>query len=227
MSEAGALRGLLLRVMGVWVMSAGLLWPVRGVLVDMLRLPLTWFGTPEIAWLAVGFSEVFVLDIKLVLGVAVAVAAPYALFEIYRFMAPGLYAAERRVARRVVVVAPLISLVGAAMAWAFLAPSAAVFLLGFGHKGLTVMPRLADYLGLVLGMGVGAVLLLHAPLVALMLVQAGFVRVATLQRGRKWVVLCVLVVAAFVTPPDPLSMLLLAVPVLLWWEICLFLGRRA
>lgn len=179
-----------------------------------------------------GLQEAFVTHLKLSLFVAVFVAMPLILNQVWKFLVPGLYHHERRVMRPFLWCTPVLFTGGAALAFYGVFPLAWEFFVGFESIGGTVggMPveleaRVSEYLSLVLQLIMVFGLSFELPLVVLLLARAGMVDVAGLRAFRKHMVIIVFGVAALVTPPDLVSQLALGLPVLGLYELSILIVR--
>jgi sec-independent protein translocase protein TatC len=223
LSHALSLRVVLMRVAGMWIALGALLWMGKERLLDAVMAPV---GDLSAAWVMTGLTGMFATYFKLVMLAAFLAVLPYALFELYRFIRPGLYRHEKRYALPFFVVLPGLTLFAVWVSLFYVAPLAAGFFLGFGHDGVQVMPLLSDYFDIVFSLALATLAVLLMPLGALLMVWWRWVTPAQIAAQRRWVLLLVLIVCAVLTPPDPFSMLVLAVPAYLWFEAVLLFARR-
>ena len=179
-----------------------------------------------------GLQEAFVTHLKLSLFVAVFVAMPLILNQVWKFLVPGLYQHERRAMRPFLWCTPVLFTAGAALAFYGVFPLAWEFFVGFESSGNTVggMPveleaRVSEYLSLVLQLIMVFGLSFELPLVVLLLARAGMVDLEGLRMFRKHMVVIVFGAAALVTPPDLVSQLALGIPVLGLYEISILIVR--
>ncbi len=162
--------------------------------------------------------EIFFTKVKLALLGAVALSFPVLAQQIYAFVAPGLYKRERRAFLPFLIASPLLFVAGAAMVYFMIMP----FLLWFslsqqivGVKGISIqlLPKISEYLDQVLSLLLAFGLGFQLPVILALLGMAGMVNSKMLMGGWRFAVAGVVVVAAFITPPDPISQILLSVPV--------------
>jgi sec-independent protein translocase protein TatC len=173
--------------------------------------------------------EAFFAQVKVAFFSAIMLSFPIVANQIWRFVAPGLYAKEKRALRPFLVLTPVLFLSGAAMAYYVAMPLALHFLLGKEFQGdiggiqQEALPAIGNYLGFVtkflFGFGVAFLL----PVLLMLLERAGIVTRSQLSKGRRYAVVAVFAVAAVLAPPDLLSMLLLAVPLVLLYEFALIM----
>lgn len=160
--------------------------------------------------------------------VAIAVSMPIILFQVWRYIAPGLTRAERRWIVAFVPGATVSFIAGIAFAYFALMPAALTFLLGFGDDDIKVVPTVASYIDFVtrLLLAVGGIF--QMPLVMFILTKAGVIDPSRFGSWRRYVVVLAFIVGAIVTPtPDPFNQLLVAVPVMLLFEFGALLARFA
>lgn len=166
--------------------------------------------------------EAFFVDLKVALFAAFMLAFPFIANQIWAFVAPGLYAKEKRAFLPFLLATPVLFLSGAALAYYVVMPTAFAWMLGFqGDRGgikMEALPAVGDYLGLVMQFifAFGASFLL--PVLLLLLNRAGIVSRAQLSAGRRYVIVGITVLSAVLTPPDVGSQVMLAVPLMLLFE---------
>lgn len=171
--------------------------------------------------------EYFFAQLKLAVFAGLFVAFPYLAFQVYAFVAPGLYKSERGAFWPYLVMAPVLFALGAAFVYFLMLPMLARFTVSMEHveaAGTTIrmMPRVGDYLALVMALMLAFGLSFQLPLVLTLLGRIGVVSSSMLSKGRKYAIVGILAFAAIFTPPDPMSQMLLAVPVYLLYEISIF-----
>lgn len=173
--------------------------------------------------------EAFFVEVKVALFAAFMIAFPVIATQLWRFIAPGLYAKEKRAALPFLLATPVLFVSGAAAAYYGAIPVALKFLLGFqgdvGGVQQEALPAVGNYLDFVmhfmLAFGIAALL----PILIMLLERAGIVTLEQLSSARRYMIVASFGVAAVATPPDIVSMLLLAVPLVLLYEISLIAIR--
>lgn len=173
--------------------------------------------------------EAFFVEIKVAFFSAMMLAFPVIATQIWRFVAPGLYANEKKAFLPFLLMTPVLFTAGAAMAYYVAMPVALKFLLGFsgdvGGIQQEALPGVGNYLGFVMKFlfGFGVAFLL--PVLLMLLERAGIVTLAQLKAGRRYAVVGIAAVSAVLTPPDILSQILLLVPMYLLYELAIIAIR--
>jgi sec-independent protein translocase protein TatC len=175
--------------------------------------------------IAVDVASPFFAPMKLTLFVALLVAVPFMLYQAWAFVAPGLYRHEKRLALPLLIAAVLLFYVGIAFAYVVLLPAMFAFLTATVPEGVTMMPDINAYLSFVLVMGLAAGLAFEMPIAVLVALMLGWVTPAQLSEWRGYVIVVIAILAALLTPPDGLSMVLLMIPMWLLYEAGLLVGR--
>ena len=185
----------------------------------------TWLAHPMLAKLPQGGQMIatdvttpFFVPLKVAMMAAFVIALPHILFQLWRFVAPGLYAHEKRLVLPLVVASTLLFLCGMAFAYYAVFPVVFGFITAAAPTGVAVMTDIDKYLSFVLGMFLAFGLTFEVPVAVVLLVRMGVVSVAKLRETRPYVIVGAFVVAAVVTPPDVVSQFMLAVPLWLLYE---------
>lgn len=168
---------------------------------------------------------VFLVPLKVTALVAVMIAMPYLLYQMWAFVAPGLYAHEKRLVLPLVFSSSLLFLAGMAFAYFVVFPLAFKVLASFAPDGVAWMTDIDKYFSFVLGMFVVFGVTFEIPVAVILLVRMGVVSVEQLIEARPYVIVGAFVVAAVLTPPDVVSQLLLAFPLWLLYELGIVAAR--
>ena len=226
------LRGRVMRAVAVWMLATGLCYFFAADIYQFLLQPLAdAFGDSAHKLIATNLTETFVTYIKLAVYGGFFVAFPYIAAEVYLFVAPGLFKHERRVLAPYLVLAPILFFTGASLAYYFVMPKAWAFFLSFeiprgeGAVPLVVEAKVSEYLGLVMHIVLAFGLAFQLPILLTLLIRVNLLTTQTLARGRRYAVVILLTVAAFITPPDILSQVLLFIPLYALYEISIVVGR--
>jgi len=168
---------------------------------------------------AIDVASPFMTPVKLVFFVALFLAMPVVLYQAWRFVAPGLYRHEKRVALPLLVSSVVMFYLGCAAAYYVVLPKVFTFLLGVTPQGVAMMTDIGHYLDFVITMFFAFGLCFEVPVVVVILAWLGWVNVEQLTRQRPYAILGAFIVAAIVAPPDVMSMLMLAIPMCLLYEL--------
>jgi len=175
-------------------------------------------------------QEYFFTQLKIGLFGAIFLAFPVIASQIYMFVAPGLYKNERRSFIPYLVATPILFVMGAMLVYFFVMPFAMTFFLGMEQTGegvadIKLTAKVSEYLGLVMTLILAFGICFQLPVVLTLLARAGLTSSEGLKKKRKYAVVAVFAVAAFMTPPDPVSQIGLAIPTLLLYELSIFSVR--
>ncbi len=193
-------------------------WPGLGEIYDLLALPMMRTLPQGTHMIATGVVTPFLVPLKVGMMAAFLVALPYVLYQVWAFIAPGLYTHEKRLALPLVFGSTLLFLSGIAYCYFVVFNWVFRFIIQFAPKSITPAPDIEAYLSFVLTMFVAFGLTFEIPLIEVVLVRTGVLTVAKLKDMRPYVIVGAFVVAAVVTPPDVISQLLLAIPMCLLYE---------
>lgn len=187
-------------------------------------------GMREVRLIYTAPQEFFFTKLTLALFGAVFLAFPVIASQIYAFVAPGLYKKERYAFLPYLIATPIFFVIGAAVMFYGVLPLALRFFLsmeGGGGESATIemLPRVSEYLGLIMTLVLAFGVCFQLPVVLTLLARIELINSDQLKTWRKYAVVAVLIVAAFLTPPDPISQLGLALPMLLLYELSIFSVR--
>ena len=173
--------------------------------------------------------EVFFVELKVGIFAGFFVSFPIIANQLWAFIAPGLYAREKKAFLPFLIATPVLFIAGASLAYFVVMPTAFKWFLGFGGEagGLQIeaLPSAGDYLGLVMQFILAFGISFLLPVLLLLLNRAGIVSRAQLAGARRYVIVGIAIVAAIVTPPDPGSQIILAIPLLMLFEGSLLIMR--
>ncbi len=200
-------------------------WPGLATIYDLLALPMMRTLPEGTHMIATGVITPFLVPLKVGLMAAFLVALPYVLYQVWAFIAPGLYTHEKRFALPLVFGSTLLFLARVAYCYFVVFSWVFRFIIQFAPKSITPAPDIEAYLSFVLTMFVAFGVTFEIPLVEVVLVRTGMVTIAKLKDIRSYVIVGAFVVAAVVTPPDVVSQLLLAIPMCLLYEFGILLAQ--
>jgi len=219
------LRDRLLRaIIAVLVLTIALI-PWAKEIYALLAQPLLSALPSGATMIATDVTGTFLVPLKVTLMSGFLIALPYVLYQMWAFVAPGLYQHEKRLAVPVIVSSFAFFLVGMSFAYFVVFPVAFGFFVGYTPPGVQMMTDIDKYLSFVLTMFLAFGLTFETPVVVVVLVRMGVVSLEKLKAARAYVIVGAFVVGAIFTPPDVISQLLLAVPLWLLYEVGLLLAR--
>jgi sec-independent protein translocase protein TatC len=221
------LRDRLLRSLVAIAVVAILLsiWPGIGGVYDLLARPMMQSLPEGVSMIATGVISPILVPLKVTLLAAFMIALPYVLYQVWAFVAPGLYAHEKRIALPLVIGSSVLFLMG--VAYCYFVVFGMVFhaIHSLAPQAITPAPDIEAYLNFVITMFLAFGITFEIPLAQVVLVRSGAVTVEKLTEIRPYVIVGAFVIAAVVTPPDVLSQLLLAIPMCLLYEVGILVSR--
>lgn len=167
----------------------------------------------------------FLVPLKLAFMASIFFAMPYILYQVWAFVAPGLYRHEKRFAVPLVVSSIVLFYSGIGFAYFVVYPLMFEFLASSGPEGVAFTPEIAEYLNFVLLLFFAFGIAFEVPVATVLLAATGLVRVETMTKNRGYVILGIFIIAAFLTPADAISQTLMAVPMWLLYEAGVILSR--
>lgn len=211
------------RLTGVLVCVAvvfGVAYFFKAELFEFLAAPLL-ASSPNLVFTAV--PELFFTYLKLSFLTGVFVAFPFFLIQLWRFIAPGLYDNEARGILPFLVMTPLLFYAGGAFMHSVVMPLAVNFFFSFQTESISALPSVQKYFTFYIKMVFAFGIAFNLPILVLLLAVSGAVSPDSLRAARRYVVLAIVVAAAVLTPPDPISQMLLAAPMYLLYEVAILM----
>lgn len=194
-------------------------------ILDILTRPAKSLGVPIVNMRVVGM---FLVKLHIALAGGLVLALPVALYQLWRFVSPGLLRHERRYAVGIACASTCGFLAGASIAYFFVFPGAIRFLYSMSADYVTNYYSINDYIGFLLRLLLAFGAVFQLPVVAWFLARLGLVTPAFLRKNRKYAVVIVFILAAILTPgPDPLSQMMMAVPLMILYEISILVAKTA
>lgn len=201
------------------------IWPGIGGVYDLLAWPMMQSLPEGTKMIATGVISPILVPLKVTVLAAFMIALPYVLYQAWAFIAPGLYAHEKRIAVPLVTGGTGLFLLG--VAYCYFVVFGMIFhaIHSFAPQAITPAPDIEAYLNFVITMFLAFGITFEIPLIQLVLVRSGAVTVEKLKEIRSYVIVGAFVIAAVVTPPDVLSQLLLAIPMCVLYEVGILAAR--
>jgi sec-independent protein translocase protein TatC len=207
--------------------------PLFNLLVLPFKWAVSWAGLSHrnVELIYTAPQEFFFTQIKVAMFGAMVIAFPVIASQIYKFVAPGLYRNERAAFLPFLIASPVLFLIGGALVYFFFTPMVMWFFLameqggGEGEVAIQLLPKVSEYLSLIMSLVFAFGLVFQLPVITTLLARVGFLSSQTLAEKRKYAIVIAFVVAAVLTPPDPVSQIGLALPAILLYEISIYAAR--
>lgn len=225
LSHLVELRDRILRILLAIVLVLAALLPFANDIYTLLARPLLRHLPEGATMIATEVASPFLIPFKLVLVLAIVIAIPVVLYQVWAFVAPGLYQNERRIALPLLVTSTLLFYAGMAFAYFVVFPLVFAFFTSTAPEGVTVMTDIGKYLDFVLMMFLAFGVAFEVPIATLLIIWAGISTPEALAAKRPYVIVGAFVTGMLLTPPDAISQTLLAVPMWVLFELGLVLAR--
>ena len=221
------LRDRLIRASLAVLVGFGILcvFPGPSHLYDLLAQPLVAHLPVGAKLIATNVISPFLVPMKITLMAGFMLALPVVLYQVWAFVAPGLYSHEKRLVLPLVVSSTLLFFVGVGFCYFFVFGRVFTFIQQFAPKSITAAPDIEAYLGFVMNMFIAFGAAFEVPVIVVVLVRMGLVTVEKLREWRGYFIVVAFIIAAIITPPDIVSQLSLAIPMCLLYECGLFAAR--
>jgi sec-independent protein translocase protein TatC len=194
-------------------------YPGPAELYDLLAAPLVAQLPTGATLIATSVISPFLVPLKILLMSAFLLALPVVLYQVWAFVAPGLYSHEKKLVLPLVVSSTLLFMVGVAFCYFFVFGQVFKFIQSFAPKSITAAPDIEAYLGFVISMFIAFGLAFEVPIVVIVLARMNVVTIEKLKDFRSYFIVLAFIIAAIVTPPDVVSQLALAIPMCILYEI--------
>ncbi len=195
------------------------IFPGPADLYDLLAAPLVAQLPAGATLIATSVISPFLVPLKILLMAAFLLALPVVLYQVWAFVAPGLYSHEKKLVLPLVVSSTVLFMIGVAFCYFFVFGQVFKFIQSFAPKSITAAPDIEAYLSFVLTMFIAFGLAFEVPIVVIVLARMNVVSIEKLKGFRSYFVVLAFIVAAIVTPPDVVSQLALAIPMCVLYEI--------
>ncbi|MEY3201900.1 MAG: hypothetical protein RIR70_1450 [Pseudomonadota bacterium] len=225
LSHLVELRDRLIRAVGAVLLVFICLFPWAKDLYALLAQPLLASLPQGGQMIATDVVGVFLVPMKVAGLAAFLIALPYVLYQVWGFVAPGLYASEKKLALPLVVSSVLLFFIGMSFAYFVVFPTVFKFMASVAPDGVAWMTDIEKYFGFVISTFVAFGVTFEVPVVVIVLVRMGMVSIEKLVESRPYVIVGAFILGAIFTPPDVLSQLMLAIPLWLLYELGIILAR--
>lgn len=213
-------------ILAIGVAFAALaLWPGPANLYDLAAQPLVAQLPEGATMIATSVISPFLVPLKITLLAAFLLALPVVLYQVWAFIAPGLYNHEKRLMMPLVISSTLLFLLGIAFCYFLVFGQVFKFIQSFAPASITAAPDIEAYLSFVMTMFIAFGLAFEVPIVVIVLVRMGVVPLEKLKAFRSYFIVLAFIIAAIVTPPDVISQLALAIPMCLLYEVGLVAAK--
>ncbi len=219
------LRSRLLRIVAVVLVAFLGLAPFADRLYTYLAGPLLRHLPADSTMIAIDVASPFLTPFKLALVVAIFATLPVTLYQVWGFVAPGLYRHEKRLLLPLLVASTLLFYAGAAFAYFVVLPLVFQFMTATAPQGVAVMTDISRYLDFILTLFFAFGVAFEVPIATILLVWSGITTRESLARKRPYVIVAAFVIGMLLTPPDVISQTLLAVPMWILYELGLLFSR--
>ena len=207
----------LLAVVVAFVVLA--LWPGPAGLYDLLAAPLVAHLPKGATLIATNVISPVLVPLKITLMAAFMLALPVVLYQVWAFVAPGLYSHEKRMVLPLVISSTILFLLGVAFCYFLVIPGMSKFIQAFAPTAITAAPDIEQYFGFVLTLFLVFGIAFEVPVAVVVLARIGVVSIEQLKKVRGYFIVGAFIVSAIVTPPDVISQLALAVPMCILYEL--------
>ena len=194
------------------------IWPSPSGLIDLIAAPIRAHMPPGAKLIAVGVFSPFFVPLKVLMMAAVLLALPWLMYQVWAFVAPGLYGHEKRLVLPLIFFGSMLAYAGIAFVQLFVLDRMFAFIQRFTPESVAATPDIASYVEAILGLYLAFGVAFQVPIVVVLLVRMNLVSVQKLKEFRGYFIVLSFVIAAVLTPPDVVSQLALAVPMCLLYE---------
>ena len=199
--------------------GALMLWPGASGLYDLLAAPLVANLPAGSTMIATSVISPFLVPLKITLMAGFLIALPVVLYQVWAFVAPGLYTHEKKLVMPLVISSSLLFFIGVAFCYFFVFGQVFKFIQSFAPKSITAAPDIEAYLSFVMTMFIAFGAAFEVPVVVVVLARMGLVSIEKLKAFRSYFIVLAFIIAAVITPPDIVSQLALAIPMVLLYEV--------
>ncbi len=201
------------------------IWPGPSGLIDLIAEPIRAHMPPGAKLIAVGVFSPFFVPLKVLMMAAVLLALPWLMYQLWAFVAPGLYSHEKRLAIPLIFFGSALAYAGIAFVQLFVLDKMFAFIQAVTPASVAATPDIASYVEAILGLYLAFGAAFQVPIVVVLLARMNIVSIDKMKEFRGYFIVLSFVIAAVITPPDVISQLALAVPMCLLYEAGIFAAR--
>ncbi len=201
------------------------IWPSPSGLIDMIAMPIRAHMPPGAKLIAVGVFSPFFVPLKVLMMAGVLLALPWLMYQLWAFVAPGLYSHEKRLAIPLIFFGSALAYGGIAFVQLFVLDKMFAFIQAVTPASVAATPDIASYVEAILGLYLAFGVAFQVPIVVVLLARMNIVSIAKMKEFRGYFIVLSFVIAAIITPPDVISQLALAVPMCLLYEAGIFAAQ--
>lgn len=201
------------------------IWPGPSGLIDFIAAPIRAHMPAGAKLIATGVFSPFFIPLKVLALCAVLLALPWLLYQLWAFVAPGLYAHEKRLALPLIVLGSVLAFTGVAFVHFYVLDKMFQFIQKFTPSSVAATPDIASYVESIISLYIAFAAAFQVPVVVMLLVRFNMVTIEKLKEFRGYFIVIAFVIAAILTPPDAISQLALAVPMCILYEFGIFASR--
>lgn len=219
------LKNRLIKILAVFAVSFIIAYCFKQQLFTTLAQPLLDILQKDQSFIYTHLAEAFFVYLKISFWAALFVTMPFALIQLYLFIAPGLYKNEKKLVIPLFLFSIILFFTGISFVYTYLMPKAWEFFLSFANSGVDIalQAKISEYFSFSLQLMLAFGLAFQLPIIITILAKAGLVQVQTLISGRKYAIILMAVGSALLTPPDLISQIALIIPLILMYEITILL----
>jgi sec-independent protein translocase protein TatC len=219
------LRNRLLRIVLGFVLVFIGLFPIANKIYALLAAPMLAQLPEGGQMIATAVTTPFFVPMKVAMMVAFIISLPHTLYQIWAFVAPGLYNHEKKLVVPVIAASTLLFIIGMVFAYFAVFPTVFGFIVGSAPVGVAVMTDIGEYLDFVMTLFMAFGLAFEVPIAVVLIARFGWVSVAQLKEARSYVIVGAFILGAIFTPPDIISQFMLAVPLWLLYELGILISK--
>jgi len=196
-------------------------------LFSLLILPLTKVLPAESSLIFTSLPEMFIAYIKVALIAAIILAIPIIFYELWMFLAPALYQGEKRYLIPFVLFSSILFVAGSLFGYLVVFPYGFQFFLSFATEDIQALPSVKQYFSFAIRLLLAFGLVFELPVVAFFMTKIGLINPESMKRFRKFAILCSFIVSAILTPPDVATQIMMALPLIVLYEVSIIISRGA